>query len=69
MKGKIKLTIIIVFGVIGFTLLIIAALHVQNYPGMAELRHAAFSEVKTEWRIGLVLSLIAYILTYVKNKF
>ena len=69
MKGKIKLIIMIAFGAIGIGLLLYGALHVQNYPGMKELRTAAFADVKTEYYIGLTLTIIAYILTYVKKKF
>jgi hypothetical protein len=66
---NIKLILIITFAVIGLGLLFWAAIVVQNYPGMKELRHDAFATVKTQYWIGLPLVIISYILTYVKKKF
>jgi hypothetical protein len=66
---NLKLILIITFGVIGLGLLFWAALAVQHYPGMKELRHQAFATVKVQYWIGLTLTIIAYGLTYVKKKF
>jgi flagellar basal body-associated protein FliL len=69
MKKNIKLILMIAFTVIGLGLLIYCAVHISNYPGYHEMQKAARADVKVQQAIGLVLVIIAYVLTYVKKKF
>jgi len=69
MKNNIKSILIIAFAIIGFALLLWGAIAIDQYPGMREMRKEAFQTVKPQYITGLVLMIIAYLLTYVKKRF
>ena len=62
-----KFVVMIICLVIGFGLVVWGAVEYQNFPGMREIRRAAFREVWPKDAIGLALLVIAYVLTYRKR--
>jgi hypothetical protein len=66
---NIKTILIITLLVIGIALTIWCAIAYDQYPGMKEMRKAAFQSVKYQEIIGITSLVVAYILTYVKKKF
>jgi len=63
-----KFVVMIICLVIGFGLVVWGAIEYQNFPGMREIRRAAFKEIWVKDAIGLALLVIAYVLTYRKRK-
>lgn len=65
---KYKYPIIYTLLLIGFLFGIWGAIKYNNYPGMRELRDAAWHVADVQYKISLSIFSICYILTYFKNK-
>lgn len=62
-KSKVLGILSIALMVIGFIVLIINAHGVDTYPGMREMRKAAFDSVQPYYWIGLIILIVGWLLS------
>jgi hypothetical protein len=65
---KHKYPILYTLTIVGIIIAIWGSIVYSSYPGMREIRKAAWHETRVQFIIGISLLIICYFLTFIKDK-